>query len=164
MQPPVLRAALPLALRLIDVGQRGDDVVRAAQLAERELDAGPSRLLGLEENESMRVRDDHAYALALAPLQRNGEVLEDRTKMNLPDLQRYGDVFQFLALLSGDTAIGQEHQIGCADNLLFGLPAHAAGNGGELGQDVSLGADLSRHGDAACVDEAAGPFLIDVLD
>src|ERR1044071_5214676 len=60
MHPPILCTALAGALRLVDLRQRRDDVVRPAELAQGELDAGPRGLLGLKENEFMGVGNDHA--------------------------------------------------------------------------------------------------------
>jgi hypothetical protein len=99
-------------LRLVDLGQRRNDVVRPAQLAQGKLDAGPCRLLGLEENEFMGVGDDHEGVLAFLLREPDGEVLEDCAKMNLGDLQRRGDVLELLALLSGNAVIRKEHEIG----------------------------------------------------
>src|SRR4029450_1127803 len=60
MQPPVLRTTFSLALCLVDLGKRCDDVVGPAQLAQGKLDARSRRLLGLKENEFMGGGDDHA--------------------------------------------------------------------------------------------------------
>jgi len=57
---------------------------------------------------------------------RGREVLEDRAEMNFRHLQRKGDVFQLLALLPGNPAIGKEHEVRRTDDLLLGLPTHAA--------------------------------------
>ncbi len=52
--------ALALGLALLAIG--GDDVARAAQLRQRGLDRRARRLLGLQEDESVLVADDHVAA------------------------------------------------------------------------------------------------------
>ena len=54
----VLRAR-PLPIFLVVLAEGRDDVVRSAEFRERRLDARAARLVGLDENESMLVRNDH---------------------------------------------------------------------------------------------------------
>src|SRR3972149_3950856 len=57
------RPTLTVLLALLTVGR--DYVGRSAQLRQRGPDGGAGRLLGLEENEFMLVRDDHEAGLAI---------------------------------------------------------------------------------------------------
>ena len=59
MQPPVLGAPATGAPRLILPGEGGDDVVRPAEIGQRELNAGAGSLLGPEEDELMLMRENH---------------------------------------------------------------------------------------------------------
>src|ERR1700693_4592219 len=60
MAPPVTRDSFSLTQRLVDRGQRRDDVVRPAQRAQGKLDARAGRLLSFEEDEFVSMRDDHS--------------------------------------------------------------------------------------------------------
>src|ERR1700730_7780829 len=61
MPSPVLRPkARPQ--RLVDGGDRRNDIVRPANLAERKLNACACRLLGFEKDESMLMGQDHCCA------------------------------------------------------------------------------------------------------
>jgi hypothetical protein len=57
MELPIVRAAAAWAPRLADLGRGRGDVLRPAQLSERELHARAGRFLGLEEDEFVLVRD-----------------------------------------------------------------------------------------------------------
>ena len=59
MKLPVLRAAPLYAPRFVDRGERRDDVVIAAELRQRQLDAGAGGLVRLEEDEFVFVTDNH---------------------------------------------------------------------------------------------------------
>jgi hypothetical protein len=56
MQLPILCAPAAFTFRLVDLGQRRDDILGPAKLGQRKLDARARRLLGLEEDELMRVQ------------------------------------------------------------------------------------------------------------
>src|SRR5512135_3386929 len=71
---PILRAASACAERLVDFSERRDDVVRPAKLPYGKLNARPSRLLGLEEDEFVLVRNDHLDFCPASQLARSSRI------------------------------------------------------------------------------------------
>ncbi len=91
--------------------------------------------------------------------------LYERIEMNLGDSQRGGDIFQPLALLSGNALIGEQGKIRGANDFHLGLTSHASRCDRKLCQHVSLGnVSLNRKDYAAYVHRTTGLILIDLLN
>ena len=119
----------------------------------------------------MLVADDHGCATGAkrgcitspsAP-QPQRKIFQDGAEVNLRHAERHGDVLELLALLGGDAVVGDQREIGGADDLLLGLAVEHGSRRGELGEQAVSRGRFRHLGDLLRGDRPLRLVLIDLL-